>query len=151
MTPAVNRALTITDNIGGDKASNNDPKAVIYQFDDNAFPNIPLIQPRLNSVEEWLITNFNNDAHPLHIHVNDFQVVSVKAKRLPGVSSGPEGVEDVAPAAIDPADTVLMPPRSTVMLLTRPTDFTGRFVFHCHMTFHEDHGMMGVVKVVPRS
>jgi hypothetical protein len=26
MTPAVKRALTITDNIGGDKASSNDPK-----------------------------------------------------------------------------------------------------------------------------
>ena len=30
MTPAVTRALTISDTIGGDKASNNDPKAVLY-------------------------------------------------------------------------------------------------------------------------
>ena len=37
------------------------------------FPNVPLIQPRLNSVEEWRITDLNNDAHPMHIHVNDFR------------------------------------------------------------------------------
>ena len=77
MTPTVKRGLTITDTIGGDKASNNDPKAVIYQFDDSAFPNVALIQPRLNSVEEWHVTNFNNDAHPMHIHVNDFQVMAI--------------------------------------------------------------------------
>ena len=29
-----------------------------------------------------------------------------------------------------------------------PTDFTGKFVFHCHITFHEDHGMMATVQVV---
>jgi len=105
----------------------------------------------LGEVNEWTLVNKTTEWHTFHIHVNDFQVVSVKAKPVPGVSSGPVGVEDVASAAVDPADTVLMPPRSTVKLLTRPTDFTGRFVFHCHMTFHEDHGMMGVVEVVPRS
>ena len=36
-------------------ANKNDPKAFTYQFEDNIFPNVPLIQPRLNSVEEWKI------------------------------------------------------------------------------------------------
>ena len=40
-----------------------------------AFPNVPLIQPRLDSVEEWTFVNHNNDEHPIHIHVNDFQVI----------------------------------------------------------------------------
>ena len=105
----------------------------------------------LGQVNEWTLVNKTTEWHTFHIHVNDFQVVSVQAKRVRNVSSGPEGVEDVAPDAVDPADTVLMPPGSTIKLLTRPTDFTGKFVFHCHMTFHEDHGMMGVVKVVPAS
>jgi hypothetical protein len=30
----------------------------------------------------------------------------------------------------------------------RPTDFTGKFVIHGHVTFHEDHGMMAAVQVV---
>jgi hypothetical protein len=31
---------------------------------------------------------------------------------------------------------------------THFTDFTGKFVFHCHVLHHEDHGMMSVVEVV---
>jgi spore coat protein A len=27
------------------------------------------------------------------------------------------------------------------------TDFTGEYVYHCHILAHEDHGMMGTVKV----
>ena len=77
MKPDVTRELEIGGGFGNEKASNNDPKAFTYQFDDNIFPNIPLIQPRLNSVEEWKFTNFNNDSHPMHIHVNDFQVQQV--------------------------------------------------------------------------
>jgi FtsP/CotA-like multicopper oxidase with cupredoxin domain len=30
---------------------------------------------------------------------------------------------------------------------TRPINFTGKFVFHCHMLFHEDRGTMGVAEV----
>ena len=30
----------------------------------------------------------------------------------------------------------------------RPTDFTGKFVIHCHVTNHEDRGMMAAVQVV---
>jgi ADP-ribosylglycohydrolase len=30
----------------------------------------------------------------------------------------------------------------------RPTDFTGKLVFHCHMVFHEDNGMMMAVRVL---
>jgi hypothetical protein len=30
----------------------------------------------------------------------------------------------------------------------RPKDFTGKFVIHCHVTNHEDGGMMAPVEVV---
>jgi suppressor of ftsI len=103
----------------------------------------------LGQVNEWTLVNRTTEWHTFHIHVNDFQVTSVKLhRRVPGVSPG--GVRDVAPGEVDPEDTVKMPPESTVKMLTRPTDFTGKFVFHCHMLFHEDHGMMGVVRTVRR-
>ena len=38
MTPAVTREMTITDTIGGDLASNSDPKAVIYMFEPSRVP-----------------------------------------------------------------------------------------------------------------
>ena len=50
-------------------------------------------------------------------------------------------------------DTVPIPPMvdgqpGRVVIRQRYTDFTGRFVIHCHILFHEDHGMMAPVRVV---
>jgi hypothetical protein len=49
---------------------------------------------------------------------------------------------------VDYEDNVALQPHSRTVILINPTDFTGRFVFHCHVTFHEDHGMMATVEVV---
>ena len=74
-TPDVKRQIVISGGFLNNLASNDDPKAFVYAFDGGAFPNVPLIQPRLNSVEEWKFINNNNDEHPIHVHVNDFQVI----------------------------------------------------------------------------
>ena len=74
MTPDFERELTIAGGFFNDLASKSDPKAFVYAFEGTAFPNVPLLQPRLGSVEEWRFVNNNNDEHPMHIHVNDFQV-----------------------------------------------------------------------------
>jgi suppressor of ftsI len=39
-------------------------------------------------------------------------------------------------------------PDDDVVIRMRFADFTGRFVFHCHILNHEDAGMMAVVEVV---
>ena len=100
---------------------------------------------RLGEVNEWVLKNATDEWHTFHIHVNDFQVTGYKQPKVPDVSI--EKPQDVARSDIDPEDTVKMPPGSTVKMRTRPTDYTGKFVFHCHMLFHEDRGMMGVVTV----
>jgi suppressor of ftsI len=91
------------------------------------------ITMKLGSVEQWTLANTNEEWHTFHIHTNDFQVVSVNGKNLPYV---------------DYQDNVALPPHSRTVILMQPTDFTGRFVFHCHITFHEDNGMMATVQVV---
>jgi suppressor of ftsI len=88
---------------------------------------------KLGSVEQWTLVNKNPEWHTFHIHVNDFQVLSVNGRRRPYV---------------DYRDNVALPPKSTVVIRMRLTDFTGKFVFHCHVTFHEDHGMMAAVQVL---
>ena len=52
----------------------SDAKSFTYVFEGIEFPYVPLLQPRLGSIEEWKFLNNNNDEHPIHIHVNDFQV-----------------------------------------------------------------------------
>jgi len=88
---------------------------------------------KLGSVEQWTLINENTEWHTFHIHINDFQVVSVNGRRVPYV---------------DEQDNVALPPGSRTVILMQPTDFIGKFVFHCHITFHEDHGMMATVQVV---
>jgi FtsP/CotA-like multicopper oxidase with cupredoxin domain len=100
---------------------------------------------KLDQVAEWVIENDSSEWHTFHIHVNDFQVTDVQLHDVPDVSPG--AVTDVNPAEGARLDTVTIPPRATVTMRTRPVNFTGKFVFHCHMLFHEDHGMMGVVEV----
>ena len=53
--PDVKREIMISGGFLNDLASKADPKAFVYAFDGTAFPNVPLIQPRLNSVEEWTL------------------------------------------------------------------------------------------------
>src|SRR5262249_41922999 len=74
-SPDVQRQILISGGFRNNLGSTEDPKAFVYAFDGGAFPNVPLIQPRLNSVEEWRFVNHNNDEHPIHVHVNDFQVI----------------------------------------------------------------------------
>ena len=149
MTPAVERALTITDTIGGDKASNNDPKAVIYFFEPAGFPNVPLIQPRLNSVEEWAITNQNNDAHPMHIHVNDFQVMAIDDPNRGTTGVEPWGLDNVnVPAPIFNDMHVVTTPAKLV-LRQEFLRYPGTYVIHCHRLNHEDNGLMATINVIP--
>jgi len=96
-------------------------------------PNRTDVTMKLGSIEQWTLVNSTEEWHTFHIHTDDFQVVSVKGKAVP---------------YIDYEDNVALPPYSHTVVLIHPTDFTGRFVFHCHITFHEDHGMMATVEVV---
>lgn len=96
-------------------------------------PNRIDVTMKLGSIEQWTLVNTNTEWHTFHIHTNDFQVVSVAGKRMP---------------YIDYQDNVALPPNSRTIILMHPIDFTGKFVFHCHITFHEDHGMMAAIQVV---
>jgi FtsP/CotA-like multicopper oxidase with cupredoxin domain len=98
-------------------------------------PNYVPITMKLGSVEQWTLVNTNTEWHTFHIHQNPFQVLSINGRRLPYV---------------DFEDNVAMPPHSTIVVRMHPIDFTGKFVIHCHVTFHEDHGMMMAVQIVKR-
>jgi suppressor of ftsI len=90
--------------------------------------------PKLGTVEEWTIKNVSSEQHPFHIHINDFKVMSVNG--VPTFSHGEQ-------------DTVILPPGGEVVVRIPFLDFTGKFVFHCHILAHEDGGMMAIVEVVP--
>ncbi|MBV8965342.1 MAG: multicopper oxidase domain-containing protein, partial [Mycobacteriaceae bacterium] len=151
MTPDMTRDLKLTGGFDNEKASKGDPKAFTYEIDDNTFPNIPLIQPRLDSVEEWKFTNFNNDGHPFHVHVNNFQVTEV-VDPVAGTTTGvqPWGQDTVnVPAPVTDANENPITP-STVKIRTQFAEYNGTFVMHCHRLNHEDNGMMALINVIPQ-
>ncbi len=91
------------------------------------------VSPTLGTVEEWTLRNSTTEQHPFHIHINDFRVLSIGGKPYEA-----HGLQD----------TVILPPGEDVVVRISFDDFTGKFVFHCHILNHEDNGMMAVVDVV---
>ena len=107
--------------------------APVFAIDGKAFDEDRVDQTvKLGSVEEWVLRNASPEWHPFHIHVNDFQVITVNGQPVPRNYD----------------DTIRLPPHGEVVIRTWFTDFTGKFVYHCHILGHEDAGMMGVVEVV---
>lgn len=108
---------------------------VLFTINGRTFdPNRVDVRPKLGTVEEWTLTNTSTEQHPFHIHVNDFQVMSVNGKPYDA-----HGLQDV----------VTIPIRGEVVIRNPFEDFAGTYVFHCHILNHEDGGMMGVVEVEP--
>ncbi len=97
-------------------------------------PGVVNIQTKLNSVEEWKLVNQTREFHSMHIHINPVQVVAIG---------------DVPVEQLWMQDVVTLPPFSSVTIRQQFLDFTGKYVLHCHLVFHEDFGMMLVVEVVP--
>lgn len=112
--------------------------------------------PQLNSVEVWEIYNSTEDAHPLHLHLVQFQVLNrqrfganitpkpmddgvtggtLSRLRLLGRPDGPEANETGW------KDTVVMNPGEVTRIIAR-FDRPGEYVWHCHILSHEDHEMM---------
>jgi suppressor of ftsI len=86
----------------------------------------------LNTVEEWVVRNDSDEWHPFHIHVNDYQVMSINGQ----------------PQPLRYDDTTAIPPHGEIVIRIPFRDFTGKFVYHCHILVHEDFGMMAVVEVL---
>lgn len=148
--PDVKRSLIINGGFLDEKASLQEPKAFIYAFNSQGFPNTPIMRPRLNTTEEWTFRNYNNDEHPIHIHVNDFQVTKyfdpVAAVNVSFQQWGQDNVNVPAPK-MGPREAVIA--AGEVSLRTRFQDFLGSYVIHCHRLNHEDNGLMALVNVIP--
>lgn len=148
--PDVTRKILINGGFLNDKATPADPKAFVYAFDSVAFPNTPIVQARLNSVEEWQFINHNNDEHPIHVHVNDFEVVDTFDPTV-GLHTGVQrwGADNInVPAPTMGAGEGVVQ-AGTLSMRTRFDEYTGLYVMHCHRLNHEDNGLMALINVIP--
>ncbi len=148
--PAVRRRLEISGGFNDQNASQEDPKAFVYEFNGQIFPYTPLLRARLNTIEQWNFVNFNNDQHPIHIHVNDFQVTELidpVAQTIARFLPWGQDNQNVPFPSMDASGNVLAP--GLMSLRTLFQDFLGTYVVHCHRLNHEDSGLMAVIDVIP--
>ena len=103
--------------------------------------------PQLGVPEVWEIYNTTADAHPIHIHEIQFQVVDRQALELDdedmvaqpfALAGNPRGPE---PWETGRKDTVIAYP-GEVTRVRVVFDLPGLFVWHCHIVDHEDNEMM---------
>lgn len=102
----------------------------------------------LGKVEEWRAASLT-DSHPLHIHVNPFQIISINDPEGQDMTDpkGPAFDPDYAGLQGEWKDTVLIKKNARVAFRTRYERFAGDFVIHCHIMFHGDHGMMQNLRI----
>jgi FtsP/CotA-like multicopper oxidase with cupredoxin domain len=85
------------------------------------------------AIEVWELHNFTEDAHPIHIHEVQFEVVNRQpfGEEVRGPESWETGLKD----------TVIAYP-GEITRVKATYDRAGRFVWHCHIVEHEDNEMM---------
>ncbi len=89
---------------------------------------------KVGATEIWKVENLVYMDHPFHLHGFRFQVVERNGKPEPFPSW---------------KDVVNVRRQETVKLVVRFDDFSGKWMFHCHILSHEDQGMMGILEVKP--
>ncbi len=88
----------------------------------------------LGATEIWEVENLVGMDHPFHLHGFQFQVLSRNGESEPFPSW---------------KDVVNVPKHESARFVVRYDDFPGKWMFHCHILDHEDHGMMGVLEITP--
>lgn len=116
--------------MGGGRLSINGKKMNINRIDETI---------QLGSTEIWQITNQSammmSMPHSMHLHDVQFQILDRNGRPPEANEKGRK-------------DTVLIPPGETVRIISRFVDYTGIYMYHCHLLEHEDDGMMGQFEVV---
>ncbi|MFN8163603.1 MAG: multicopper oxidase family protein [Solirubrobacterales bacterium] len=91
--------------------------------------------PVLGRTATWEIVNRTSVAHVMHLHHTDWYLLARNGKR-------PPPWEDCL------KETFFVYPGERILLAGHFSDYTGKFVIHCHMLEHEDHGLMSQFEVV---
>jgi len=92
------------------------------------------VSTHVGATEIWEITNIVGMDHPFHLHGFQFQVLDRDGVREPHLAW---------------KDMLNIPKHSSARIIVRYDDYPGKWMFHCHILDHEDHGMMGVLEVKP--
>ena len=120
----------------------------------------------LHEPEIWRLINLTEDTHPIHVHLDSFQVLgrhpAVVALTEDGITATGtsatvhigQRIDDRVPHALDDnelglKDTVRVNPNEVVDIAVRFESYAGRYMYHCHILEHEDRDMMRPFVIMP--
>ncbi|MFM1804195.1 MAG: hypothetical protein RL136_1074 [Planctomycetota bacterium] len=92
---------------------------------------------KCNTAEIWNISTAGGWAHPVHMHLEEYHILTYNEKPVAGTGLG--GRKDV----------FTLYPGDEMRIYMKFRDFIGKYVMHCHNVVHEDHAMMVRWDVVP--
>jgi spore coat protein A len=144
-----------------DRASDGYP--IIGQLDGLRWTDPVTENPRAGSTEIWNLVNTTGDAHPIHVHLVEFQVLGRqkfnpnvwdRERRLVLTGKPQAPAPNEAPAR---KDVIVAQPGMVTQIiakfdLPKGTPVTPgqrfRYMWHCHILEHEDNEMMRPFDVV---
>ena len=91
--------------------------------------NTPVVKPKRGTAEIWTLKGKGSWHHPVHIHMEEFRILTRDGVAPPMHERGRK-------------DTVVLAPGEEVRIFIRFRDFLGKYMMHCHNLTHEDHEMM---------
>jgi len=123
--------------------------------------------PMLGEYEVWQLINLTGDTHPIHLHLDPFQILARRPIRYEIPDGGIDERDLVANITVGRApndeldhaiddnergfkDTVRVNPNEIVEIAVRFTAYSGRYMYHCHILEHEDRDMMRPFVTMPR-
>ena len=95
------------------------------------------IEFQRGTAEIWRLRTSGGWAHPLHIHMEEMQVLTYNDKPVTG---GPLHARK---------DVFSLYQGDEMEIYVRFRDWLGNYALHCHNTVHEDHAMMARILIVP--
>lgn len=116
---------------------NNATDASIYAVNTNAFV------LEYNEVVEIVLNNLDTGKHPWHLHGHDFQVVA-RSDEDAGLYAYNETLSQIPMRR----DTLLARPGGYLVLRFR-SDNPGIWLFHCHIEWHVDSGLIATMIEAP--
>jgi FtsP/CotA-like multicopper oxidase with cupredoxin domain len=111
-------------------------------FDPNS--SVPNIIVHQGDVEDWYIENRSQELHAFHIHQIHFMLLEWF-----GLPVNEPFLRDTINVPFWDGKTTKYPSVKLRMDFRDPS-IAGTFPYHCHLLEHEDGGMMGLVRVLPK-
>jgi spore coat protein A len=92
-------------------------------------------KPAAGEIVTWKLQNKTKVAHLFHLHHTDWYMLRRNGRTPPLHEQCLK-------------ETFFLDPGDTVIVAGKMSDYTGKYVVHCHMLDHEDHGLMSQFEVV---